>query len=89
MDLQLFMQPVPITTKGRCFSHGTPVSFNNTTDYHDIAEILLKVALNAIVLIRRGNMYLVQYVIKCVSGLLKVFFLVLFRPPPLELTNTI
>ena len=31
-----------------CFSTGTPVSFTNKTDLHDIAEILLKVALNTI-----------------------------------------
>jgi hypothetical protein len=36
MDLQLLMQSVPITT--------------NKTDRHDIAEILLKVALNTITL---------------------------------------
>jgi hypothetical protein len=28
------------------FSHGTPVSSTNQTDGHDIADILLKVALN-------------------------------------------
>jgi hypothetical protein len=33
---------------GRWFSHGTPVSSTNKTDHHDIIEILLKVALNAI-----------------------------------------
>jgi hypothetical protein len=32
------------------FSPGTPVSFTNKTDHHDIAEILLKVALNTITL---------------------------------------
>jgi hypothetical protein len=31
---------------GRCFSPGTPASFNTKTGRHDIAEILLKVALN-------------------------------------------
>jgi len=30
---------------GRWFSSGTPVSFTTTTGRHDIAEILLKVAL--------------------------------------------
>jgi hypothetical protein len=30
------------------FSRGTPVSSTNKTDRHDIAEILLKVALNTI-----------------------------------------
>jgi hypothetical protein len=32
------------------FSPGTPVSSTNKTDRHDIAEILLKVALNTITL---------------------------------------
>jgi hypothetical protein len=30
----------------RCFSTGTPASFTTKTGRHDIAEILLKVALN-------------------------------------------
>jgi hypothetical protein len=33
---------------GRRFSPGTPVSSTNKTDHHDIAEILLKVALNTV-----------------------------------------
>jgi len=33
---------------GRWFSPGPPVSSTNKTDRHDIAEILLKVALNTI-----------------------------------------
>jgi hypothetical protein len=33
---------------GRWFSPGPPVSCTNKTDYHDISEILLKVALNTI-----------------------------------------
>ena len=33
---------------GQWFSPGTPVSSTNKTDHHDIAEILLKVALNTI-----------------------------------------
>jgi len=33
---------------GWWFSQGTRVSPTNKTDHHDIAEILLKVALNAI-----------------------------------------
>ena len=33
---------------GRWFSPGTPASFNTKTGRHDIAEILLKVALNTI-----------------------------------------
>jgi hypothetical protein len=35
---------------GWWFSPGTPVSSTNRTDHHDIAEILLKVALNTITL---------------------------------------
>jgi hypothetical protein len=31
--------------RGRCFSTGTPASSTSKTDRHDIAEILLKVAL--------------------------------------------
>ena len=33
---------------GQWFSPGTPVSFTNKTDRHDIAEILLKMAVNSI-----------------------------------------
>jgi hypothetical protein len=33
---------------GRWFSPGPPISFTNKTDRHDIAEILLKVALNTL-----------------------------------------
>ena len=33
---------------GQRFSPGTPVSSTNKTDHHDVAEILLKVALNTI-----------------------------------------
>ena len=36
---------------GRWFSSGIPVSSTNKIDCHDIAEILLKVALNTIILI--------------------------------------
>ena len=32
------------------FSPGTPISTTNKTDLHDIAEILVKVALNSITL---------------------------------------
>ena len=35
---------------GRWFSAGTPGSSTNKTDNHDIAEILLKVALNTIII---------------------------------------
>jgi hypothetical protein len=36
---------------GWWFSPRTPVSYTNKTDRHDITEILLKVALNTIILI--------------------------------------
>ena len=39
-----------VTYEDRWFSPGTPVSFTNKTDRHDIAEILLKVALSTITL---------------------------------------
>ena len=53
LDIQLPTQSVPIPTKVRipihwCFSPGTPVSYTNKTDRHDITEILLKVVLNTI-----------------------------------------
>ena len=35
----------------RWFSLRTPILSTNNTDYHDIAEILLKVALNTIIII--------------------------------------
>ena len=35
---------------GRWFSPGAPVSSNNKTDCHDIADILLKMTLNTITL---------------------------------------
>ena len=37
-----------LPTKGRRFPPGTPVSSATKTDQHDIAKILLKVALNPI-----------------------------------------
>ena len=35
-----------LTVTGQWFSPGTPVSYTNKTDRHDITEILLNVALN-------------------------------------------
>jgi hypothetical protein len=55
-DLKILIQSVPITTKvvSSNAAHGEvyliPVSSTNTTDRHNIAEILLKVALNTITL---------------------------------------
>ena len=42
---------------GLWFSPGTPVSSTNKTDYHDITELLLKVALNTITILLT-NIYL-------------------------------
>ena len=38
------------------FSQGTPVSSTNKTDCHDITEIVLKVALNAIILTHENRL---------------------------------
>jgi hypothetical protein len=43
----------------RWFSPGTPVSSTNKTDRHDIAEILLKVALNIKTLTPSSDLYLI------------------------------
>jgi hypothetical protein len=52
----------------RRFSPGAPVSSANNTDRHDIAEILLKVALNTITLtLYIGKSYLYVYLIKFFS----------------------
>ena len=39
-----------VFVNGLRLSSGTPVSSTNKTDHHDITEILLKVALNSIIL---------------------------------------
>ena len=39
-----------MTSNGRWFSQGTPVSSTNETDRHDITDLLLKMALNHITL---------------------------------------
>ena len=39
---------ISMTSSGRWFSRGPPVSTTNKTDLHDITEILLKVTLNTI-----------------------------------------
>jgi len=85
---------------GRWFSPGIPASSSTKTCHHDIAEILLKVALNTIKSnqinhyryefeSRSGEVYSIQhYVIKFVrkvGGFLRVHRF----PPPLKLTITI
>ena len=40
---------------GQWFSPGTPISSINKTDHHDIAEVLLKVALNFITVTLHRN----------------------------------
>jgi hypothetical protein len=49
--------PEGLCMVGRWFSPGTPVPSTNKTDRHDIAEILLKVALNTTTL----NLYVFLY----------------------------
>ena len=53
---------------GRWFSSGTPVSSTNKIDRHDIAEILLKVALNTTTPKPLSHQYLLKYKIlrKCI-----------------------
>ena len=50
LDTTLCYKVCLLLAAGRCFSLGTLVSCTNKTDHHDIAEILLKVALNTIAL---------------------------------------
>jgi len=47
LDTQLCNKVCQWFAADRWFSPGTPVSSTNNTDRHDIAEILLKVALNS------------------------------------------
>ena len=47
---------------GRWFSSGTPVFSTNKTDRHDIAEILLKVALNTITLLPQPSICLLDLI---------------------------
>jgi hypothetical protein len=42
-----------LLAQGRWFSPGTPASFTTKTGRHDIAEILLKVALNTKIQIQK------------------------------------
>jgi hypothetical protein len=51
LDTPLCDQVCQWLAAGRCFFSGTLVPSTNKTDRHDIAEILLKVALNTITLI--------------------------------------
>jgi hypothetical protein len=50
---------VQLLAHGRWFSQGTPASSTNKTSGHDIAEILLKVALNTKIQVNlaTGNLY--------------------------------
>jgi hypothetical protein len=48
LDTSLCDNACQLLATGRWFSPSTPVSSNNKTDRHDIAEILLKVALSTI-----------------------------------------
>ena len=50
LDTTLYDKVCQWLAAGRWFSSGTPLSSTNKTDYHDITDILLKVALNTITL---------------------------------------
>ena len=73
---------------------GTPASSTTKRGRHDIAEILLKVALNTkiqiLIQIRSGR-GVQHYMIKFVSDLRQVggFLRVLLFPPPIKLTTMI
>ena len=51
LDATLYDKVCQWPATGQWFSMGTPVSATNKTDNYDIAETLLKVALNTITLI--------------------------------------
>jgi hypothetical protein len=60
---------------GQWFSPGTSVSSTNKTDRHDIAEILLKVALNTInqtKLETFSALYLQSNLVKNIKGILEI-----------------
>ena len=63
---------------GRWFSPGTPVSSTNKTDHHDIAEILLNVALNTITItisdLNQNYVFLGCYVMSLFMQCSMVFF---------------
>ena len=67
---------------GRWFSPGTPVSATNTTDSHEIIEILLKVALN---IINQPTIKMVWTLLGCFNNTL--FYLCIILDHPL-LINT-
>ena len=69
----------------RFFLRGTPVYSNNKTNRHDMAEIVMKVALDTIKQTVNGEVYSIQnFVMKFVSDLRQVggFLRVLRFPPP-------
>jgi hypothetical protein len=55
LDTTLCEKVCQCVSAGMLFSPGTPFSCTNKTDRHDIAEILLKVALNTTTLISIGQ----------------------------------
>ena len=69
MSLKIFLShnviACPWLATGRWFSPDTPVSPTNKTDHHDIAEILLKVALNTI---NQPTYHIMLYGVQIASG---------------------
>jgi hypothetical protein len=61
-----------LLVQGRWFSQGTPASSTTKTGRHDIAEILLKVALNTKNQIR-SNLYLYLFVSQILQYLFEAF----------------
>ena len=56
LDATLCDKVCQLLVAGRWLSQGTPVSSTKKTDCHDLAEILLKVALNTITPIQKNRM---------------------------------
>jgi hypothetical protein len=60
---------VTCNRSGQWFSPGTPVSYTNKTDCHDITDILLKMALNTINLNQSLNTMYEYVKYKTVNGI--------------------
>ena len=88
-----FLHQLQLLAHFRWFSPGTPASSTTETGHHDIAEILLKVALKhrkstTNVVSSNPTQAIQRYVIKFVSNLRQVSGFLQY-PPPIKLTTTI
>jgi len=67
---------VSVTTAGRWYSSGTPVSSINKSDRQDITEILLKVALNTISQPSKAHVWNFSLMVRCLSRIRNTNFTV-------------